>query len=145
MDYHPISPPAWVRDRSLGGTRPLRDGLDLATPAGRLMANVLASVAQYETEVRAERILAGIEVARAAGVRFGRPDPAARSMLGWLHEEAFRAIGPDGPRVRNMLAALVFLALERSCTSRSSYAPTCPAGRAPESERARLVDASRFP
>lgn len=26
----------------------LRDGLDLATPAGRLMANVFASVAQYE-------------------------------------------------------------------------------------------------
>jgi DNA invertase Pin-like site-specific DNA recombinase len=30
----------------------IRDGLDLSTPAGRLMANVLASVAQYETEVR---------------------------------------------------------------------------------------------
>jgi len=37
----------------------LKDGLDLSTPAGRLMANVLASVAQYETEVRAERVLAG--------------------------------------------------------------------------------------
>ncbi len=33
----------------------LRDSLDLSTPAGRLMANVLASVAAYETEVRAER------------------------------------------------------------------------------------------
>src|SRR5690242_15899508 len=30
----------------------LKDGLDLSTPAGRLMANVLASVAAYETEVR---------------------------------------------------------------------------------------------
>jgi DNA invertase Pin-like site-specific DNA recombinase len=28
----------------------LKDGLDLATPAGRLMANVLASVAAYEPE-----------------------------------------------------------------------------------------------
>jgi DNA invertase Pin-like site-specific DNA recombinase len=51
----------------------LKDGLDLATPAGRLMANVLASVAQYETEVRAERIVAGQAVARAQGVKFGRP------------------------------------------------------------------------
>jgi DNA invertase Pin-like site-specific DNA recombinase len=34
----------------------LREGLDLSTPAGRLMAHVLASVAQYETEVRAERV-----------------------------------------------------------------------------------------
>src|ERR1035441_3463051 len=37
----------------------LRDGLDLSTPAGRLMGHVLASVAEYETEVRAERVLSG--------------------------------------------------------------------------------------
>ena len=51
----------------------LRDGIDLKTPAGRLMAGVIASVAQYETEVRSERQIAGIEVAQAAGVKFGRP------------------------------------------------------------------------
>jgi DNA invertase Pin-like site-specific DNA recombinase len=51
----------------------LKDGLDLSTPAGRLMANVLASVAAYETEVRAERIRAGQDVARAAGKHLGRP------------------------------------------------------------------------
>jgi DNA invertase Pin-like site-specific DNA recombinase len=51
----------------------LRDGLDLSTPAGRLMGHVLASVAEYETEVRAERVLAGLEVARERGVRLGRP------------------------------------------------------------------------
>lgn len=49
----------------------LRDGLDLATPAGRLMANVLASVAQYETEIRAERVLAGQAKAKAAGKSWG--------------------------------------------------------------------------
>lgn len=49
----------------------LKDGLDLATPAGRLMANILASVASYETEVRRERQLAGIEAARANGKRWG--------------------------------------------------------------------------
>jgi DNA invertase Pin-like site-specific DNA recombinase len=37
----------------------LKDGIDLNTPAGRLMAHMLASVAQYETEVRAERVIAG--------------------------------------------------------------------------------------
>jgi DNA invertase Pin-like site-specific DNA recombinase len=42
----------------------MRDCLDLSTAAGRLMANVLASVAAYETEVRSERQLAGIEAAR---------------------------------------------------------------------------------
>jgi DNA invertase Pin-like site-specific DNA recombinase len=51
----------------------LRDGLDLSTPAGRLMANVLASVAAYETEVRGERVAAGLNAAKARGVRLGRP------------------------------------------------------------------------
>ena len=49
----------------------IRDGIDLNTPAGRLMANVLASVAQYETEVRRERVLAGQSVAKAAGKKWG--------------------------------------------------------------------------
>lgn len=49
----------------------LREGMDLGTPAGRLMANVLASVAQYETEVRGERQAVGIARAKAAGKRWG--------------------------------------------------------------------------
>jgi DNA invertase Pin-like site-specific DNA recombinase len=49
----------------------LKDGVDLSTSAGRLMANVLASVAQYETEIRGERVRAGQAVARAAGKRWG--------------------------------------------------------------------------
>jgi|APThiThiocy_cv2_1041547.scaffolds.fasta_scaffold89806_1 DNA invertase Pin-like site-specific DNA recombinase len=55
----------------------LKDGLDLGTAAGRMMAGVLASVAQYETEVRAERIHAGLEVAKAQGKRLG-PEPGSR-------------------------------------------------------------------
>ena len=50
----------------------LRDGLDLETPAGRLMANVLASVAQFETEVRGERQAAGQAAAKSRGVFLGR-------------------------------------------------------------------------
>ncbi len=49
----------------------VRDGLDLGTPAGRLMANVLASVAAYENEVRSERIVAGQNAARAEGKQWG--------------------------------------------------------------------------
>ena len=51
----------------------LKDGLDLVTPAGRLMANILAGVAAYETAVRAERILAGQSAARDRGVHWGGP------------------------------------------------------------------------
>jgi DNA invertase Pin-like site-specific DNA recombinase len=43
----------------------IRDGFDPSTPAGRLTRNVLASVAQFETEVRSERQRAGIEAKRA--------------------------------------------------------------------------------
>ena len=53
----------------------LKDGLDLSTPAGRLMADVLASVAQYETKVRGERVRAGQLVARKSGKRPGGSRP----------------------------------------------------------------------
>lgn len=49
----------------------LKDGVDLSTAAGRLMANVLASVAAFETEVRGERVAAGQAAARAAGKKWG--------------------------------------------------------------------------
>jgi DNA invertase Pin-like site-specific DNA recombinase len=59
-----------LRQRHVGLVS-LRDGLDLETPAGRLMGCIVASVAEYENEVRRERILAGQAAARAAGKRWG--------------------------------------------------------------------------
>jgi DNA invertase Pin-like site-specific DNA recombinase len=56
----------------------LKDGFDLATLSGRLMANFLAGVAAYETEVRAERILAGQAAARTRGARCGGSRPRHR-------------------------------------------------------------------
>ena len=49
----------------------LKDSVDLETPAGRLIANVLASVSAYETELRGERVKAGQAAARAAGKKWG--------------------------------------------------------------------------
>jgi DNA invertase Pin-like site-specific DNA recombinase len=46
----------------------LKDGFNLASPAGRLHARILASVAEYETEIRAERVHAGQQVARLGTV-----------------------------------------------------------------------------
>ncbi len=56
----------------------VRDAIDLNTASGRLMANVLASVAAYENEVRSERIVAGQNAARAAGKRWGGSEPGRR-------------------------------------------------------------------
>ncbi len=49
----------------------LKDNLDLSTPAGRLNANIIASVAAYETEIRAERVKAGQQAAKNRGKRWG--------------------------------------------------------------------------
>ena len=78
----------------------LKDGLDLATPAGRLMANVLASVAQYETEVRAERIVAGQAVARAKGVKFGRPEGTGKRIKVTPEQEGLvRRLQAEGQKI----------------------------------------------
>lgn len=49
----------------------LKDGFNSTTPAGRLMRNMLASFASYETEVRRERQSAGIAAALESGKRWG--------------------------------------------------------------------------
>ena len=74
----------------------LKDGLDLSTPAGRLMANVLASVAQFETEVRAERILAGQAAARAAGKTWGGGKPGRRVRLSEEKERTIKLLHEQG-------------------------------------------------
>jgi DNA invertase Pin-like site-specific DNA recombinase len=56
----------------------MKDGFSLASPAGRLHARILASVAEYETEVRAERVAAGQAVARRKGKRWGGSKPGWR-------------------------------------------------------------------
>jgi DNA invertase Pin-like site-specific DNA recombinase len=77
----------------------LKDGLDLSTPVGRLMANVLASVAQFETEVRAERILAGQAAARAAGKTWGGGKPGRRVRLSVEKETAIRQLHEQGKSI----------------------------------------------
>jgi DNA invertase Pin-like site-specific DNA recombinase len=52
-------------------------GMDTATPAGRLMLNIFASVAQFEREIMLERQREGIAKAAAEGKYKGR-EPIAR-------------------------------------------------------------------
>jgi DNA invertase Pin-like site-specific DNA recombinase len=74
----------------------LRDGLDLSTPAGRLVANMLASVAVYENEVRSERILAGQAAARAEGKRWGGSVKGRRIRVQPEQIEAILRLGQQG-------------------------------------------------
>jgi len=53
--------------------RSLTDGIDTTTPAGRFFFHVMASLAQMERELIAERTKAGLDAARKRGRVGGRP------------------------------------------------------------------------
>jgi DNA invertase Pin-like site-specific DNA recombinase len=55
----------------------LGEGIDTSTAAGRLVAGVLGSIAEFERSRCQERIYAGLARARAQGKRLGRPRTAA--------------------------------------------------------------------
>jgi DNA invertase Pin-like site-specific DNA recombinase len=63
----------------------LSDNLDLSTASGRLMFNIIGSMAEFERALIQERVKAGIRNARSKGKHIGRPsknvDAAAVALL----------------------------------------------------------------
>ncbi len=51
----------------------LRNNLDLSTPSGRLMFQIVTAMAEFERALIQERVKAGLQNARAKGKRLGRP------------------------------------------------------------------------
>jgi DNA invertase Pin-like site-specific DNA recombinase len=69
----------------------LRDNLDLSTPAGRLMFQIIGAMAEFERTLIAERVKAGMRNAQAKGHRMGRPpqtflSPEVRSAIAEAYE-----------------------------------------------------------
>lgn len=66
---------ATVHDMQAKGlmVRSISDGIDPATTSGRLMLNLLSTLAEYERDLIVERVNAGIAAARGTGTIFGRP------------------------------------------------------------------------
>jgi DNA invertase Pin-like site-specific DNA recombinase len=66
-------------------------GLDLSTPQGELVANVLMAVAQWERRMIGARTKEALAAKRASGVRLGRPsqlgDEARRTILRLRNDE----------------------------------------------------------
>jgi DNA invertase Pin-like site-specific DNA recombinase len=62
----------FVRLLRKGQFRSLTDGIDTTTPAGRFFFHVMASLAQMERELMAERTRAGLDAARRRGRVGGR-------------------------------------------------------------------------
>ena len=61
-----------LSDRGIA-VRSISDGIDPSTPTGRLMLNMLGTLAEYERELIVERVNAGIAASRKSGTVFGRP------------------------------------------------------------------------
>jgi DNA invertase Pin-like site-specific DNA recombinase len=71
--------------------------LDMTTPNGRLVAHILAAVAQWESEMIGQRTADAMAEAKTAGARYGRavrvaPDVAARIAAARAEGSSFAAI-----------------------------------------------------
>ena len=77
--------------------------IDTTTPTGKLLFNMLASIAEFETAIRAERQAEGIAKAQANGVKFG-PKPKV------THEQVLemRQKRTDGVLIRELMAEYGF-------------------------------------
>ena len=70
---------------------------DLTTPHGRMMATMLAGIAEFERELTQERIRSGIAAAKARGKRLGRqpgqrPNPTGSHRRCWRSSQRGAAI-----------------------------------------------------
>jgi DNA invertase Pin-like site-specific DNA recombinase len=91
----------------------MTEGVDTTTPAGKMVFTFLAGIAEFERGLTRERVLAGIQNARARGVRFGRPrvgfDIAAAVRMrkqGMSVREVARTVGVSPATVFRVLRAL---------------------------------------
>ena len=88
----------------------LRDNLDLSTPSGRLMFQIIGAMAEFERSLIQERVRAGLRNAKLRGKTLGRPrrivdgDQMVRLReQGASFREIARAVGASPGTVRTRL------------------------------------------
>ncbi len=79
------------------------EGVDTTTPTGQLLFHIVGAVAQFERDLIAERVRAGIAHARAMGKRIGRP----RAQIDVSQVRALRAQGQSLRQVAKALGVPV--------------------------------------
>jgi DNA invertase Pin-like site-specific DNA recombinase len=91
----------------------LGEGIDTSTAAGRLVAGVLGSIAEFERARIQERILAGLARARSQGTRLGRRrNPVSRQLetcTGLSHVDAAARLGVSIASIKRWRRAVVAL------------------------------------
>ena len=65
----------------------LVQNIDTSTPTGKLLFNMLASIAEFETEIRKERQMEGITKAKEKGIQFGRKAKLTEDQIKVLRQE----------------------------------------------------------
>ncbi len=65
------------------------DPMDWTTPAGRLLGQILGSLAEFEKSLLRERTLTGLAYARAMGKTLGRPRHGKDDAILKLHKDGF--------------------------------------------------------
>lgn len=88
---------------------------DLTTPHGRMMATLLAGIAEFERELTQERIRSGIAAAKARGKRLGRQpgqrpksDRLAPKVLALIAQgRSYRLVGREVGLSKNTVADIV--------------------------------------
>ena len=93
----------------------LRDNLDLSTPSGRLMFQIIGAMAEFERALIQERVRAGLRNAQAKGKRLGRP----RVFVSESKIEALRVSGTSWRAIAKELGVgmgTVYRAAQRGST-----------------------------
>jgi DNA invertase Pin-like site-specific DNA recombinase len=88
---------------------------DLTTPHGRMMATMLAGIAEFERELTAERIRSGIAAAKARGKKLGRQpgqrpksDRLAPKVLALVAKgRSYRLVGRELGLSKNTVAGII--------------------------------------
>ena len=62
----------------------LDQNINTSDATGRLLFNMLGAIAQFETEIRAERQMDGIQRAKERGVHFGRQKTLTKQQIAEL-------------------------------------------------------------
>lgn len=81
------------------GFKVLDQSIDTTTKEGRLMFSILASIAEFETELRKERQMEGIAKAKENGVHFGRKSKLTDKQIIELKQKR-----EDGVLIKNLMS-----------------------------------------
>src|SRR4030095_2868230 len=70
----------------------LDQNIDTSDATGRLLFNMLGAIAQFETELRAERQMDGIQKAKKRGIRFGRKKTLTTAQIAELRHRRAQGV-----------------------------------------------------